>query len=555
MKKQLLFFLSIMLFSTANFAQNTVGVLQYDATQTADGYNLYYPHFQTYTYLLDNCGRVVNTWGDAIYEAGNSVYLQNDGSIIRCGTTGSTANPWIHRGGAGQVVQRFDWHNNLLWQYEVNDSTQRMHHDIEVLPNGNILMIVWERLTEAEAIAEGRNPNNLANNELFPDKIIEVEPIGTNGGNIVWEWHAMDHLIQNFDSTKANFGIIENHHELIDINYDTENGNADWLHTNSIDYHPILDQILLSVPTFDEVWIIDHSTTTVEAATHSGGNSGKGGDLIYRWGNPKTYQPDSTFVNQFAYQHDAHWILDVPISDPDYGKIMVFNNRIGNNFSAVSIINPVLNTVTNHYEMAANSTFLPITYDWHYTASTPQTMFSAILSSAQRLPNGNTLICMGHFGHSIEINPSGQTVWEFINPMQNGTILSQGTTPVPTSNIQFQMKRYPSDFPAFMGKDLTPTNFLELNPDSTICLNAVNTQNVVFPIGSNIYPNPTHDILNIEFGQFVKGNLQLYNILGECILEQPINTTDVQLRIESLENGIYFLMLDRLNLGKIIVAD
>ncbi|MGC8644373.1 MAG: hypothetical protein ACP5XB_31305, partial [Isosphaeraceae bacterium] len=51
-----------------------------------------------------------------------------------------------------------------------------------------------------------------------------------------------------------------------------------------------LDQILLSVHSFSEIWIIDHGTTTAEAATHKGGRSGKGGDLLYRWGNPQAYR-------------------------------------------------------------------------------------------------------------------------------------------------------------------------------------------------------------------------------------------------------------------------
>lgn len=59
---------------------------------------------------------------------------------------------------------------------------------------------------------------------------------------------------------------------------------------NGIDYNPVLDQIALSTHNLNEWYIIDHSTTTAEAATSSGGNSGKGGDLLYRWGNPAAYQ-------------------------------------------------------------------------------------------------------------------------------------------------------------------------------------------------------------------------------------------------------------------------
>ena len=78
-----------------------------------------------------------------------------------------------------------------------------MHHDIEVMPNGNILLIAWELISAAEAFANGRDTNKLEDGKLWPCKIVEVEPIGADSGNIVWEWRAWDHLIQDFDPTKS----------------------------------------------------------------------------------------------------------------------------------------------------------------------------------------------------------------------------------------------------------------------------------------------------------------------------------------------------------------
>ena len=160
---------------------------------------------------------------------------------------------------------------------------------------------------------------------------------------IVWEWHAWDHLIQDFDSTKANYGVVADHPELIDVNYFTNNGNPDWMHANAIDYNENLDQVVISNPEFNEIWIIDHSTTTAQAAGSTGGSAGRGGDLIYRWGNPMTYgHGDSTDI-QLHYQHNPNWIDDFVPSSGQYWRDTIFC-RLELVFSSVGV-NGMLSTV------------------------------------------------------------------------------------------------------------------------------------------------------------------------------------------------------------------
>ena len=251
---------------------------------------------------------------------------------------------------------------------------------------------------------------------------MEVQPDLVNGGGtIVWEWHIWDHLVQQFDATKANWhgptGVAD-HPELIDLNYvstfDEGGGQPeDWTHSNGIDYNADLDQIVLSVREFSEFWIIDHSTTTAEAASHSGGNSGHGGDLLYRWGNPQTYDRGTAADRQLYYQHDAHWIA---AGLPGAGDITVFNNgtgRPGDDFSqAVEITPPV--DENGNYPLAAGQAYGPAAATWTYSA--PAANFSPIISSAQRLPNGNTLIDYGVMGNFTEVTPDGQEVWKYVNP-------------------------------------------------------------------------------------------------------------------------------------------
>lgn len=220
----------------------------------------------------------------------------------------------------------------MLWEYSISSATLCQHHDIEPLPNGNILAIAWEAIAAETAAQAGRqNPPTT----LWSEKIIEIAPDLINGGGeIVWEWRLWDHLVQGVHDSLDNFGVVGESPQLVNANFTTNNGR-DWIHLNSVDYHPELDQIVLSSFNFGEIWIIDHSTTTEEAAGHSGGQSGKGGDLLYRWGNPQAYDQGNQDDQQLRRQHDAHWIADSLL---DGGKLMVFNNQAGNQFSEVKII-------------------------------------------------------------------------------------------------------------------------------------------------------------------------------------------------------------------------
>jgi len=101
---------------------------------------------------------------------------------------------------------------------------------------------------------------------------LEIKPIGTNDYSIEWEWNFKDHLIQDYDDTKNNYGVIEEHPEKLDINFLNDRIPAEnWLHVNSIQYDETLDQIVISSRNLSELYIIDHSTTAEEATGETGG--------------------------------------------------------------------------------------------------------------------------------------------------------------------------------------------------------------------------------------------------------------------------------------------
>lgn len=518
-------------------SQNTIGLITYKKDLSYDGYNLIYPHNQPNVYLLNNCGEIVHTWSDSsIWRPGNTAYITKQGKLIKCKRNRViTGNP-IWFGGGGAIVEIRDWDNNLEWSYEINDTLHRLHHDIAPMPNGNILMIVWDKKTKNELIAEGRDTTIFKENELHADYIIEVNP---KNNEIVWQWNMWDHLIQDFDPTKANFGKIADHPEKIDINFPSVAGGNSWLHTNAIDYNEELDQVMISIPTFNEIWILDHSTTTAQASGSSGGLSGKGGDLMYRWGNSATYKKDDVFKQTLFFQHNVHWIDDfISPLNPNYGKIGIFNNRAGENYSTVNFINPPWDMYEWRYTKTS-AAWGPASSYYENKHPEPAKLFSGGLSSVQLLPNDNILILSGSSGYAFELTPKNEIVWEYIVPLKNGNQVNQGALISTNDNTTFRMYRYPKDFEAFDGKDLTPKGFIELNPDINYCNKLVKTENGVQKNNTNIYPNPSSEFIIIE--SHIDINASISDINNKQILTIQLSAGKNEIDISGFQNGLYFI--------------
>ncbi|RMF32541.1 MAG: hypothetical protein D6765_00165, partial [Bacteroidetes bacterium] len=429
------------------YAQHTVGLLSYKPWAAFDGYNLLYPHNQPNVYLLDNCGRIVHVWTDMPqFRPGNTAYLLEDGRLVKAKRPANVANDPIWAGGGGATVEIRDWDNNLLWSFTLNDSTARLHHDFAITDEGTLLLLAWERKSADEAIAAGRDPATLTEGELWPEMILEVDPATDE---IVWEWHVWDHLVQDFDPSKPNFGEVAALPQRIDLNFDPTGGDADWMHANAIDYRADIDQILLSVPTFNEVWVIDHSTTPEEAAGHSGGLGGLGGDLLYRWGNPQTYRAGDSTDQKLFFQHDAQWVDDfLDFTHPHYQKIAVFNNRVAPDFSTVNVFTPPWDMYSWSYTLIGGMAWGPTDFDLTLTHPDTFALHSTGLSGVQFLPNGNVLITSGRWGYTFELSPDGEVVWEYKTPLRGGAPVAQGDTLELNQNLTFRVRRYPTDYPA-----------------------------------------------------------------------------------------------------------
>jgi len=407
----------------------------------SEGYTLVAPMNSTTTTLIDLGGNEVHSWPSP-YTPGLSAYLNEDGSILRSGRLG---NPDFSGGGSGGAILLVDWDGNTVWDYTWSDSTHCQHHDVEMLPNGHVLIVAWEMKTQQQAIDAGRDPSLIAQGELWPDTIIEVEPDGLNSGTVVWEWHVWDHLVQDFDPTKDNYGVVADHPELADINFVPNGTQADWNHLNAVAYNARFDQIIISVHNFHELWVIDHSTTTAQAAGHSGGNSGMGGDILYRWGNPQAYGAGTATDQKFFGQHDAQWIAEGCLGE---GHMMVFNNgrnRPEGNYSTVDEIVPPVDAFGN-YSLVPGTAYEPTAQTWIYTATPPTECWSGGISGAQRLPNGNTLVVDGDSNRIFEVTPAMATEWEY----------------TATGHI-FKARRYAPDYPG-LARLFTVDATLTCNP-------------------------------------------------------------------------------------------
>ncbi|OMP31470.1 hypothetical protein BKM32_07055 [Mangrovimonas sp. DI 80] len=506
--------LILCLFSWQFYSQNTVGVIT-NTAEAYNGYTLFTNH--TTTYLINNCGEVVNQWSSE-YIDGKSVYLLEDGSILRCGFV---ENSNFTLPGIGGIVQKIDWDGTVLWEYTYSSENYSQHHDVFPLPNGNVLILAVTKRTDSEAFQAGRDPLLLDEDSLYNEQIIEVAPVGFDSGEVVWEWNVWDHLIQDYDGSKDNFGVVSEHPELLDINYLGVSVRAsNWMHANSIQYNETLDQIILSSRQLNEIYIIDHSTTTLEAAGHTGGLYGKGGDFLYRWGNPIAYGHGDEEDQQLFGQHTPHWI---PEGLVDEGKILLYNNGNGRPelFSSVDIIEPPVDEF-NNYIYEAGQAYGPEVAEWQYTDTPMTDLFSRIMSSAQRLPNGNTLICDSDSGYFFEIDSEENKVWEYINPQKtSGSILSQGD--VPESNLTFRATKYPPDYVAFEGKDLTPGLPIELNPNLENCsilnVEEVNQSEV------KLYPNPVRTSLFVETRDKLE-EITVHDYTGKLIFKGHENVLD-----------------------------
>jgi hypothetical protein len=527
-------------------AQQTVGTLV-NNTGTYDGFTLFTARHYHKSYLINNEGRKINEWTQPDGMRVENCRLLENGQLIR--SVNLLLPFYTGRPGAHGKLELVNWDGTIAWSITYADSSHVLHHDVVPLIQNDgsyhFLASTWDVIPADTAIIYGRNPNMVGgnNNYLLIERLLEIEPVGTDGYDIVWEWSAMDHLVQQDYPDAGNYipdGVLNNP-QLLNFNYFKSNNsntlnNPDWMHVSGLGYNPTLDQIVFSNHGSNELMIIDHSTTTTEAAGHTGGSSGKGGDILYRWGNPKAY--DANTATHFQALHSPYWIPDGLVHG---GKIMVINNGYNLGSSSIEIITPPIDTNGDYVAPSVGLAFGPQNLDWSYIDGS--NFYTGNMGNGQRLQNGNTLINEAVKGRFFEIDTNKNIVWEYRCPtIASGPMeYNQDIAAIPVTNPNgdlenevYRIYKYPSGYPGFTGHVITPGDFIELN-------NPLTSSGPKVPEDLlRLYPNPTSGIFTIS-REVNKYTVQILSTTNKVLREWSNQSNLKTIDISNLPSGLYFV--------------
>jgi len=425
----------------------------------SEGYVLSAAFSGSTTELFDNEGNVIFTWdhtGEDRTTATNgySCYLLQNGNLLRgCKPSRIT----VSSGASPQqgCIQEVDPDGNVLWSDTMATTTRMSHHDFKPLPNGNVLCVAFVNVSKEEALAAGLDSILFSGSggmfggsvrSIEAEMIYELKPDRTGGNNheIVWEWYLLDHVTPK-ENARAHPELFSGY--MAPLYFSTQ-----LVHLNGIDYNPVKDLIVFSSRVFSEIYVLDHSTTTQEAAGHTGGAYGKGGDILYRWGHPSNYilelkydtvyteadtiefgdhkyiiEADTT-INLTKTPHAQDYVncLHCPTWIPEgyvgAGNVLFFHNNDDENMmqlgnSQAIEVSPDVDG-TGKFVLTPETPAGPSAPTWIYDPDESTSMYSASMSTAIRMKNGNTLIHeaypggnnSGNSGTVREVNREGVVV-------------------------------------------------------------------------------------------------------------------------------------------------
>ncbi|KAK3259279.1 hypothetical protein CYMTET_31716 [Cymbomonas tetramitiformis] len=304
-----------------------------------------------WTYLVAADGRLAHSWYTPDYPVQKFARLLENGNLNYMAFGG---DPFAAYPDYGKYIIERSWEGHVEKKCQIGYSQISQdgvitgimgHHDFVKTKKGTYIALMWRLETVEFCLNDlGLDPKGLGGQMTSRSKIpgclndgiqeFKFKEGSDDECEVVWEWWMSDHMIQDIKEDSPTYGVVKEHPELIDGNamewpQIDKFANAQIAHLNSMDYNEELDQVLMQSYDRGEVYIIDHSTTTKEAASHKGGKHGMGGDILYRVGNPRNYrrseyQGEKDRVGYMYYMaHSAAWIAP---GLPGAGDVLLFQN-------------------------------------------------------------------------------------------------------------------------------------------------------------------------------------------------------------------------------------
>lgn len=335
-----------------------VGVTIFDRARAYPGYNLYCSQTEHEVYLMDMAGKVVHTW---TYQQRKRMTYRNHAIMLDGGYLVVINEP--------RNVQKLDWQSNLVWKLDIASD-----HDVVETPDGSLYLIAVETKQYRGLIVK------------FPS-IVRLD----RDAKELERWSAYDHLDEirrAFDTRSSLDAVIDSMEALgeqlafdqtvpgrVDVTALKGKTIYDYLHMNTISLLPdnalgrtdsrfAAGNLLVCFRNINQIAVLQKDTK----------------EILWTWG-------------EGALQWPHHPTM------LENGNILIFDNGVLRGYSRVIELDPRTASI-----------------EWEYVGSPPESFYSYTRGSAQRLPNGNTLVCEGDRGVAFEVTRGGEMVWRWVNP-------------------------------------------------------------------------------------------------------------------------------------------
>jgi outer membrane protein assembly factor BamB len=380
------------------------GTTTYQPDKAWNGFTVLSPLGTRAVIVIDMNGRVVKRWDGFDLVSGGPARVLPGGVVV---APQGDAMPQ-HLEASALVAEDFD--GKVLWRFERGEPVQRdgklqwsarQHHDWQLadFPSGafspgkapTLKGSAMLLLTHAR-----RSDPAIADVALDDDKLIELDP----AGRVVWSWQAGDHVAEFGLTTAARAAIRRL----------ARRDGFDWFHMNSAAWLGPNKWFEAGDERFNPRNVIVSSRQASVIAIVA-----RDGRVVWRLGPDSTESPEAKAIGQIIGQHA---VTMIPKGLPGAGNLLVFDNGGSAGYGDPSPISPNGDAI---YQRAGSRVLEidPTTSKvvWSYSSAN---FYSFNISSAQRLPNGDTLITEGTQGRVFEVTPAKDIVWEYVAPPGEG---------------------------------------------------------------------------------------------------------------------------------------